>query len=105
MTRCTDDLMHRLVRDHPLYFGGVSIAYHGSAAELALPLGVFGSKNMALKGLAALNFAGGSFLEALGCAFMSFQFRHISIKPFCKIFRFASIRVDSRLSSGLLARG
>ena len=45
-------------------------------AELALDLGRFGRKDVARLGLAPLDFAGASFLEALGRARMGLQLGH-----------------------------
>src|SRR5215472_8361703 len=65
-----------LVGDHPQHLGVIGVTHQGVTAQLAFPLGGLGGKDMALKSLIALDLASGSFLEPLGCAFMSFQFGH-----------------------------
>ena len=73
-TRMSDP--HQLVRDHSLYFGRVSFADQNRSAQMSFALFLFRSKNVAQKCFGALYFSRRSFLEALGCAFMSFKFWH-----------------------------
>lgn len=65
-----------LVRDHPPHLGRVGIAHQSVGVEMTLALRRFGGKDMALKGLAALDLAAGGLLEPLGRAFMGFHFGH-----------------------------
>src|SRR5215813_1443291 len=65
-----------LVRDHPPDLGVIGVADQRPATQLTLTFGGFGGKDMAFKRAIALDFAGAGLLEALGGAFMCFQFRH-----------------------------
>jgi hypothetical protein len=70
----------KLVRDHSLNFWLIRVAYQGAAAELALALLVLRSQDVAQKRMSALHLPRPGFLEALGGAFMCFQFWHIDFQ-------------------------
>ena len=67
---------HELVRDHSLYFRRIGFADQNRPAQVAFALLFFRSKNVAQEGFGALYFSGGSFLEALGSAFVGFKLWH-----------------------------
>src|SRR5258706_12117616 len=69
-----------LIRDHPLYFAEIAGAYQGAFAQLAFTFFVFRGQDVAQVRMSALHFPGPGFLEALGRAFVRFQFRHKSSK-------------------------
>src|SRR5437660_11145210 len=59
-----------LVWDHSPHLGCIRLADQCVGIQMAFALGGFGGKNMALKGLATLDLAGGGLFESLGCAFV-----------------------------------
>src|SRR5271157_1355105 len=69
-----------LVRNHPQYLGQIPVAYQPTVAQLALALGVLRRQDVAQVRMPALHLPGCSFLEALGSAFVRFQFRHRVLK-------------------------
>jgi hypothetical protein len=66
----------RLIGNHALDLGHVGLVKHHISIELALALGAFGSQDVALERMAALDLARTCLLEALGRSAMSFQLRH-----------------------------
>src|ERR1700678_3122222 len=73
--------LHRLlVRDHAQHFGQVSVTHQATVTQLTLALGALGSQDMTQVRTTPLHLPGCSFLEALGGAFVGFQFRHKSSK-------------------------
>jgi hypothetical protein len=68
-----------LVRNHPQDFWQIGIADHGCHVQFAFPLRVLRGQDVAQKSLAALYLPRRSLLEALGSAFVCFQFRHKSV--------------------------
>src|SRR5271169_887543 len=66
----------RLVGNHALDFGHVGLVKHHVGIELALALGSFGSQDVALVRVSALDLSRTCLLEALGRSAMSFQLRH-----------------------------
>jgi hypothetical protein len=66
------------VRNHPLYFADVARAYQGAFPQLAFPFFIFGGQDVAQVRMSSLHFSRPGFFEALGCAFVRFQFRHKS---------------------------
>jgi len=67
-----------LIRNHPLYFAEVAGAYQSAFAQLAFPFLVFRGQDVAQVGMSALHLSRRGFFEALGRAFVRFQFRHSS---------------------------
>jgi len=67
-----------LIGNHPLNFVEIAIADQRGCAQLAFAFLGFGRQHVTQAGMPALHFAVGRFLEALGCAFVRFQFRHKS---------------------------
>jgi hypothetical protein len=67
-----------LIGNHPLYFAEIAIADQRGRAQLAFAFFGFGRQHVTQAGMPAFHFAVGRFLEALGCAFVRFQFRHKS---------------------------
>ena len=65
-----------LVRDHPFYFEKIPIAYQYGLTQVTLASLGFRTEHVPQIRLMALYFASPSFLEALGSAFMCFEFRH-----------------------------
>ena len=65
-----------LVRNHPLDLGYVGLVKHHVSIELALALGSFGSQDVALVRVSALDFACTCLLEAFGRSAMSLQLWH-----------------------------
>jgi hypothetical protein len=86
------------VRDHACRFLVITIANQSGFAQMFLALLRFGAQDMTQTGFMTLDFAGSRFFEALGSAFMCFQFRHKnqvsglsktvpqSSEQFCKLF-------------------
>src|SRR5271167_2768334 len=66
----------RLVGNHALDLWHVGLVKHHVGIELALALGSFGSQDVALVRVSALDLARTCLLEALGRSAMSFQLRH-----------------------------
>ncbi len=62
-------------------FGRISLAHQGIGIELPFAFGVLRGQDVALERFAALDLAGRGLLEAFGCAFVRFQFRHIFSRP------------------------
>jgi hypothetical protein len=71
-----EPLTTALVRDHPFDFGKIAMAHQHRFSQMALALLGFRTENVTQIRLVALYFSSPSFLEALGGAFMCFQFRH-----------------------------
>src|SRR5579864_1190616 len=65
-----------LIRDHPLDLRRIRIAHQDSLSQLLLTLVRLGGEHMAQMRVPAFHLPLGSFLEALGGAFVCFQFRH-----------------------------
>src|SRR5207248_11201640 len=65
-----------LVRDHSLYFRCVCIADQHGAAKPALSLLIFGGQDVTQKSVRSFDLSTGGLLEALGGAFVCFQFWH-----------------------------
>jgi|tagenome__1003787_1003787.scaffolds.fasta_scaffold20754012_3 hypothetical protein len=73
-----------LVRDHSFYFGGVGVTYQHRPTQVSLTFLVFRRQDVAQIRLGALHFSSRGLLEALGSAFVSFQFWHrlyVLIRP------------------------
>src|SRR5277367_6935578 len=64
------------VRNHARYLGVVGVRNQRGMSKFALGLGLLRRQDVAHLRLAAHDLAGGSLLEALGCAFMGLKFRH-----------------------------
>src|SRR5579859_2540 len=69
-----------LVRNHALHFGEIAIADQASVTQLAFPFRFFRGEDVAQFGMAPLHLSRRCQLEALGSAFVRFQFRHKNSK-------------------------
>ncbi len=67
-----------LIGNHPLDFAEIAIADQRGRAQFAFAFLGFGRQHVTQTGMSALHLAVGRFLEALGGAFVRFQFRHKS---------------------------
>src|SRR5579864_4947470 len=67
-----------VVRNHAQDFGSIRIADQHRFRELVLALLSLGSEHVAKVRMMTQHLAGGGFLEALGGAFMSFEFWHMN---------------------------
>src|SRR5271170_3342231 len=67
-----------LIGDHPLYFAEVAIAYQRGCSQVPFAFLGFRTQHVAQAGMSALHLTVGRLLEALGGAFVRFQFRHKS---------------------------
>jgi hypothetical protein len=65
-----------LVRDHALHFFEIRVAYQHGVPQLFLTLLGLGGKDVAEKRFVPLDLSRPGFFEALGSAFVCFQFRH-----------------------------
>src|SRR5208282_4560344 len=74
----TKSTMLLLIRNHPLHFAEIAIAYQRGRSQVAFAFLGLGAQHVAQAGMSALHLAVGRLLEALGGAFVRFQFRHKS---------------------------
>src|SRR5208337_3328429 len=65
-----------LVGNHALDLGHIGLVKHHVGIELPFALGSFGSQDVALERVSALDLARTCLLEALGRSAMSFRLRH-----------------------------
>ena len=66
----------RLIRDHPLHLVKIGITHQGGCSQLFLALLRFRSQDVAEIRLVPLDLPRPRLFEALGSAFVCFQFRH-----------------------------
>ena len=64
------------VRDHACRFFVITVAHQSGFAQMFLALLRFGAEDMTQTRFMTLDFAGSRFFEALGSAFVCFEFRH-----------------------------
>ncbi len=74
----THSVRLKLVRNHAFDFRRIGIAHQSAFAQLLLPPLAFRGQDVAQVGMSALHLSAGGLFEALGRAFMCFQFRHKS---------------------------
>ena len=83
----------------------ISGADQRSGAQLAFALVRLGRQHMAQARMSPLHLAGGSFFEALGRAFVRFQFRHSSSESGADQFSTAPLfSITASIALELLAR-
>ena len=79
------------VRNHAQDFGSVGVADQHRFRELVFALLSLGCQYMAKVRVTPLHLSGCGLLEALGGAFMCFQFRHRSVLSSCYKFSFLAV--------------
>src|SRR5882724_1860969 len=67
---------YSLVRNHSFDLRRICVAHQDRLAQLSFTFVGLGSQDMAQMGMAALHLSAGSFLKALGGAFVRFHLRH-----------------------------